>query len=127
LGLWEGCKELEVLRSETQCCTDLNVFGPRSAVKASWYLFMLPHHMYKIWWRVSSSGIWRRVVRWMVPEEDTLQNHRCENLKSKMWFCQLVYPATRTNKQFMRTQRLKNRIYFYDRVEGGEYLVQFGH
>jgi hypothetical protein len=45
-------------------------------------------------WRVSSSGIWRRVIRRVVPdvleqitrrhipEDDTLQNHRCENLKS---------------------------------------------
>jgi hypothetical protein len=74
-----------------------------------------------ILWRVSSSGIWRRVVRWVAldvswltrwfaelsstlkmeairssetsgatqrttgrhnPEDDTLHNHRCENLKS---------------------------------------------
>jgi hypothetical protein len=43
------------------------------------------------WWRVSSSGLWRRVVCWVatqqitrrhIPEVDTLHNHRCENLKS---------------------------------------------
>jgi hypothetical protein len=42
-------------------------------------------------WRVSSSGIWRRVVCWVaaqrstwrhIPEDDTLHNHHCENLKS---------------------------------------------
>jgi hypothetical protein len=37
----------------------------------------------KVSWRVFSSGIWRRVVR-HIPEENTLQNHRCENLKSYM-------------------------------------------
>jgi hypothetical protein len=38
-------------------------------------------------WRVSSSGIRRvvatqRTTRRHIPEDDTLHNHRCENLKS---------------------------------------------
>jgi hypothetical protein len=35
-------------------------------------------------WRISSSGIWCHVVRWVAPDvsEDPLHNHRCENLKS---------------------------------------------
>jgi hypothetical protein len=75
------------------------------------YRYVSPawHELYGDW-RVSSSGIWRRVVRWVstdvseehnasifrvfdperttrrhIPEDDTLHNHRRENLKSYIW------------------------------------------
>jgi hypothetical protein len=33
-----------------------------------------------------TSGTTQRTTRRHIPEEDTLQNHRCENLKSYMSF-----------------------------------------
>jgi hypothetical protein len=34
-----------------------------------------------------TSGTTQRTTRRHIPEEDTLQNHRCENLKSYMGKC----------------------------------------
>jgi hypothetical protein len=45
-----------------------------------------------------TSGTTQRTTRRHIPEEDTLQNHRCENLKSYIktlyLMCILVYLAT---------------------------------
>jgi hypothetical protein len=60
----------------------------------------------QVWnWRVSSSGIWRRVVRRVVPDE----NHRCENLKSYKY--EITFKLTReTTKQPIRLDNSKDSV-----------------
>jgi hypothetical protein len=101
---WSLLYMLKIMNNEKQISLNLPYpISTRSVEKFMGYVETSICILCKIW-RVSSSGIWPRVVRRVstprttrghIPEDNTFHNHLCENLKSCI--CKICFVIAQYN------------------------------